>query len=70
MEFLTRFGLEKSRLTVLVMIGAYVPLSPLGLVDSDREKTIEYGYIAFGLVVAFCVLGIPVIRKHRQAKGA
>ncbi len=59
-----------SVIAVLVMVGTYALLSPLGLVDSDREKTIEYGYIAFGVVVAFCVLGIPVIRKYRQEKSA
>ncbi len=55
-----------SVIAMLVMIGAYALLSPIGLVDSERVKTIEYGYIAFGLVTAFCVLGIPVILKRKR----
>ncbi|MCH2615248.1 MAG: hypothetical protein MKZ70_11270, partial [Opitutales bacterium] len=51
----------------LVMIGAYILLSPVGLVDAEREKTIEYGYIVMGIIIAFVVLILPIIRLRRQA---
>ena len=49
------------------MIGAYILLSPVGLVEAEREKTIEYGYIVMGIVIAFLVLILPIIRLRRQA---
>ena len=51
----------------LLMIGAYILLSPVGLVEAEREKTIEYGYIVMGIVIAFLVLILPIIRLSRQA---
>jgi len=50
----------------LLMIGTYFLLSPLGLVDAEREKTIEYGYIVMGLVIAFLVLVLPILRQRRR----
>ncbi len=53
-----------SVIAMLVMIGAYITFSPWGLVETDKPKTIEVGYIAMGLVIAFCVFGIPLLRKR------
>jgi SSS family solute:Na+ symporter len=53
-----------SIVATLVMIGAYILLSPMGLVDAEREKTIEYGYIAIGIVIAFLVLILPILRQR------
>ncbi len=50
----------------LVMVGAYILLSPIGLVDADREKSIEYGYIAMGVVIAFLVLVLPILRQRSR----
>ncbi len=55
-----------SVLAVVCMIATYVLLSPLGLVDSTREKTIDYWIIAVGSVMAIVVLGVPVLRQARQ----
>ncbi len=53
-----------SIISMLVMVGAYISFSSWGLVESDKPKTIEYGYIAMGLVIAFCVFGIPLLRQR------
>jgi len=53
-----------SVIAMIVMIGAYISFSSWGLVESNKPKTIEYGYIAIGLVIAFCVFGIPLLRKR------
>lgn len=58
-----------SVMAMLVMIGAYISFSSWGLVESDKPKTIEYGYIAMGLVIAFCVFGIPLFRKRVSSAG-
>ncbi len=52
----------------LLMIAMYITLSPAGLVETDRVKTIEYGYIVSGLAAAFLFLGVPLILKKRAAK--
>ncbi len=48
----------------LLMIATYVLLSPLGLVGTDQPKSINIGYIAIGLVIAFVVLGVPLLRRR------
>ena len=58
-----------SVIAMLVMIGAYVSFSSWGLVESERPKTIEYEYIAMGLVIAVCVFGIPLFRKRASSLG-
>lgn len=45
------------------MLCTYYLLSPLGLVESNREKTMEYGVILAGVVMAFVLFGLPLIRK-------
>ena len=55
-----------SVLATFCMVTTYVLLSPLGLVDSTREKTIDYWIIAVGGVMAVIVLGVPVLRRARQ----
>lgn len=55
-----------SILATLLMIATYVLLSPLGLVETDQPKSINIGYIAIGLVIAFVVLGVPLLRKRTQ----
>lgn len=56
-----------SIVATLVMIGAYILLSPIGLVEAERDKTIEYGYIVMGIVIAFLVLILPIFRQRLQA---
>ena len=58
-----------SVIAMLVMIGAYVFFSSWGLVESEKPKTIEYEYIAMGLVIAVCVFGIPLFRKRVSSLG-
>jgi len=58
-----------SVIAMLVMIGAYISFSSWGFVESDKPKTIEYGYIAMGLVIAVCVFGIPLFRKRVSSAG-
>ncbi len=58
-----------SVIAMLVMIGAYISFSSWGLVESDKPKTIEYGYIIVGLVIAFSVFGIPLVRKRVSSTG-
>lgn len=58
-----------SVIAMLVMIGAYVSFSSWGLVESEKPKTIEYEYITIGLVIAFCVFGIPLFRKRVPSVG-
>lgn len=53
-----------SIIATLLMIATYILLSPLGLVDTDSIKSINYGYIAIGCVIAFVILGIPLLRKR------
>ena len=48
----------------LLMIATYVLLSPLGLIGTDQPKSINIGYIAIGLVIAFVVLGVPLLRRR------
>lgn len=48
----------------LLMIATYVLLSPLGLVGTDQPKSVNIGYIAIGLVIAFVVLGVPLLRRR------
>jgi SSS family solute:Na+ symporter len=48
----------------LLMIATYVLLSPLGLVETDQPKSVNIGYIAIGLVIAFVVLGVPLLRRR------
>ena len=55
-----------SIIATLLMIGTYILLSPLGLVDTDQPKDVNIGYIVVGLVIAFVVLGIPLLRKRNQ----
>ena len=55
-----------SIIATLLMIGTYTLLSPLGLVDTDQPKDVNIGYIVVGLVIAFVVLGIPLLRKRNQ----
>jgi SSS family solute:Na+ symporter len=52
-----------SVLATVVMVITYVLFSPLGVVESDHDKTIEYGIIITGLVFAFIFFGIPLLRK-------
>lgn len=52
-----------SILATIAMVTVYILLSPVGLVEPGREKTIEYGIIAAGLVMAFVLFGVPLIRK-------
>jgi len=58
-----------SVIAMLVMVGAYISFSSWGLVESDKPKTIEYGYITMGLVIAVCVFGIPLFRKRVSSAG-
>ena len=51
---------------VIAMVSVYVLLSPWGLVESDRIKTIENGKIVAGLIMAFVLFGIPLIRRKQQ----
>ena len=53
-----------SIIATLLMIGTYVLLSPLGLVETDQPKSVNIGYIAIGLVIAFVVLGVPLLRRR------
>lgn len=55
-----------SIIATLLMIGTYILLSPLGLVDTDQPKDVNIGYIVVGLVIAFVVLGIPLLRKRTK----
>jgi uncharacterized sodium:solute symporter family permease YidK len=50
------------------MIATYILLSPWGIVESSREKTIELGIIAAGIVMIFVLLGLPLILKKRQTE--
>ena len=50
-------------LASLAMLSTYILLSPIGLVESNREKHIEYGAIAAGIVMAFVLFGLPLIRE-------
>ena len=54
-----------SVLATVVMVATYVLFSPLGVVESDHGKTIEYGIIITGLIFAFILFGIPLLRKAR-----
>ena len=55
-------------LVTVTMIGTYILLSPIGLADSDRVKTIEYGKIIAGIIMAFVLFAVPLIlRKRRTA---
>ncbi len=54
-----------SIIATLLMIATYVLLSPLGLAETDQPKDVNIGYILIGLVIAFAVLGIPLLRRKR-----
>jgi SSS family solute:Na+ symporter len=51
-------------LAMSAMVGVYFFLSPWGIVESDRIKTIETGKILAGLVMAFVLFGLPLMRKR------
>lgn len=53
-----------SILATVAMLLTYVVLSPIGLVDSTREKTIELGYIIAGIIAAFLLFGLPLILRR------
>ena len=53
-----------SILATVTMVLVYILLSPIGLVDSAREKTIEIGFIVLGIVTAFVLFGVPLILRR------
>ena len=61
-----KYFMPVSIIATLLMIITYILLSPLGLVDTDQPKDVNIGYIVVGLVIAFVVLGIPLLRKRNQ----
>ncbi len=50
------------------MIITYTVLSPWGLVESTREKTIELGIIIAGIIMAFVLFGVPLLVKKKRAE--
>ena len=46
----------------------YFVLSPWGLVESTRVKTMELGIIAAGIVIAFVLFGVPLIIKKKRSE--
>lgn len=52
------------------MVATYLILSPWGLVESTRVKTIEWGIIAAGIVMVFVLFGVPLILRKRQRRHA
>tara|TARA_B100001123_G_C15341648_1_gene1035233 strand:+ start:3698 stop:5395 length:1698 start_codon:yes stop_codon:yes gene_type:complete len=57
-----------SLMAVVTMVGLYVALSPWGLVESERIKTIETGKIIAGIIMAFVLFGIPLIWRSKFQK--
>jgi hypothetical protein len=46
----------------------YVAFSPWGFVAEAREKAIDYGFVAGGIVMAAVIFGIP-LRQRRRDRG-
>lgn len=59
-----------SIVATLLMIATYILLSPLGFVETVKAKTINFGYIITGIVIAFSILGIPLLRKRVRDNSA
>ena len=55
-------------LATVAMAITYVVLSPWGLVESTREKTIELGIIIAGVIMAFVLFGVPLLHKKKNEK--
>jgi len=57
-----------SIVATLLMVATYIALSPIGLVDTDKPKNIDYKFIGIGIGIAICVLGIPIMRRRATEK--
>jgi SSS family solute:Na+ symporter len=57
-----------SIIATIAMVAVYILLSPAGLVESTREKTMEYGIIILGIIIAFILFGMPLIWRKMASK--
>jgi len=57
-----------SIIATIAMVAVYILLSPAGLVESTREKTMEYGIIILGIIMAFILFGMPLIWRKMASK--
>ena len=52
------------------MIATYITLSPIGLVETDKPRTIDYELVVMGIAIAIGVLGIPIMRRRVASKNS
>jgi len=57
-----------SIIATIAMVAVYILLSPAGLVESTREKTMEYGIIILGIIITFILFGMPLIWRKMASK--
>ena len=65
-----KFLPRASALLVGAMLLMYVVFSRWGLVDAATPEEVEWGFVAFGLVLAAAIFGLPAVSAHRRRRMA